>query len=145
LVLEAAALVLGREELEANGSVGDGEAEGTVDGVADVILGAAGERGRRNLLLLVQHLDLNVGVEILNSREKGRWREPTVACPFITPLLESWAFSDLGPDFTSLTKIYLFFFFLKKKLFHRILGRQDQVNHVFNIVVDNWLEAVQGC
>jgi hypothetical protein len=72
LVLQAAALVLGGEELEAKGSVGDGEAEGTVDGVADVILGAAGERGRRNRFLLVQHLDLNLGSGDYELREKGR-------------------------------------------------------------------------
>lgn len=51
VVLEAAAMVLGGEQLEAEGAVGDGEAERVVDGVADVVIGAAGERGRRSILL----------------------------------------------------------------------------------------------
>lgn len=48
VVLEAVALLLGGEELEAEGAIGDGEAQGGVDGVAHVIFGAAGERELRN-------------------------------------------------------------------------------------------------
>jgi hypothetical protein len=56
LVLEAAAEVLGGEELEAEGAVGYGEAEGEPDGVAHVLLGAARERGvrrRRGVLVII--------------------------------------------------------------------------------------------
>lgn len=52
VVLEAVALFLGGEELEAEGSVGDGEAEGAVDGVAHVLLGGAGERGSPSIIHL---------------------------------------------------------------------------------------------
>jgi hypothetical protein len=56
LVLEAAAEVLGGEELEAEGAVGDGEAEGGPDGVAHVLVGAARERGprRRGVVVVVR-------------------------------------------------------------------------------------------
>nr|CAB3448423.1 unnamed protein product [Digitaria exilis] len=52
VVLEAVALFLGGEELEAEGSVGDGEAQGAVDGVAHVLLGGAGERGSPSIIHL---------------------------------------------------------------------------------------------
>ena len=52
VVLEAVALVLGGEELEAEGAIGDGETQGGVDGVAHVLLGAAGERELRNPSIL---------------------------------------------------------------------------------------------
>ena len=51
VVLEAVALLLGGEELEAEGAVGDGEAQGAVDGVAHVLLGAGGERRNPTLHL----------------------------------------------------------------------------------------------
>jgi hypothetical protein len=54
VVLEAVALLLGGEELEAEGAVGDGEAQGAVDGVAHVLLGAAGER--RSPAGILRHL-----------------------------------------------------------------------------------------
>jgi hypothetical protein len=57
VALQAAAEVLGGEELEADGAVGYGEAEGEPDGVAHVLLGAARERGvrrrRRGVLVIV--------------------------------------------------------------------------------------------
>jgi hypothetical protein len=51
VVLEAVALFLGGKELEAEGAVGDGEAQGAVDGIAHVLLGAGGERRNPTLHL----------------------------------------------------------------------------------------------